>query len=267
MPRKGLTFDDVVAMTAKRPDVEEYVWYRTRALRAGKLSFARLKEDGTSLVLLVDGDDAKEAVLAANPRVFFTTPHYDGYPYVLVRLGEAKRSDLAPLLESIWEIAARPKPPRGSSIKRGVAAKATKTAEPAKTAKSATAAKTGETAKVAKEQPPFARVHAIVARIPRGKVLTYGQISKAIDGRLTPVGVGWALRAVPEGALPWHRVVNAQGGISTDAEHHGLQRALLEAEGVAFGADLRVDLARYGWKVSPEPARTDRAARSRRPRA
>ena len=69
-----------------------------------------------------------------------------------------------------------------------------------------------------------------------------------IDRRLTPVGVGWAIRAAGEGAIPWQRVVNGRGGISTDGEHPGLQRAMLEAEGVAFGRDGTIDLARYGWR-------------------
>jgi methylated-DNA-protein-cysteine methyltransferase-like protein len=93
----------------------------------------------------------------------------------------------------------------------------------------------------------FARVHAWVAKIPRGRVATYGQISELVDGRVTPVGVGWALRAGGH-ALPWHRVVNASGGISTDAEAPGRQRALLVAEGVRFGPDGRVDLARHQWR-------------------
>jgi len=93
----------------------------------------------------------------------------------------------------------------------------------------------------------FARVHAWVARIPRGKVATYGQLSELIDGRLSPVGVGWALRAAgPE--LPWHRVVNKLGGISTESESPGRQRTLLTAEGVRFDADGRIDLAKYGWR-------------------
>src|SRR5262245_14242305 len=62
------------------------------------------------------------------------------------------------------------------------------------------------------EAPPFERVQALVRRIPRGKVATYGQLSRMIDGRLTPVGVGWAIRAAPEGSIPWQRVVNAKGG-------------------------------------------------------
>lgn len=102
--------------------------------------------------------------------------------------------------------------------------------------------------KAAKVVPPFQRVWAIILRIPRGRVATYGQISDLIDRRLTPVGVGWAIRAAPESALPWQRVVNASGGISTDREHPGLQRAMLEAEGVRFEKDGTIDLDRYGWR-------------------
>ncbi len=95
---------------------------------------------------------------------------------------------------------------------------------------------------------PFERVWALVKRIPRGRVATYGQLSRRIGARLTPVGVGWAIRAAPPGALPWQRVVNATGGISTDREHPGVQRALLEEEGVGFTAEGKVDLVRYGWR-------------------
>lgn len=111
-------------------------------------------------------------------------------------------------------------------------------------------ARVGRKATVRDEQGPgpFERVWAIVLRVPRGRVVTYGQISELIDRRLTPVGVGWAIRAVPEGALPWQRVVNARGGISTDPAHPGLQRAMLEAEGVRFRADGTIDLTRYGWR-------------------
>jgi methylated-DNA-protein-cysteine methyltransferase-like protein len=95
---------------------------------------------------------------------------------------------------------------------------------------------------------PFEKVWTILQRVPRGRVVTYGQISEMIDGRLTPVGVGWAIRAAPEGALPWHRVVNAKGRISTDREHPGLQRKLLEKEGVRFDAEGGIDLSRFQWR-------------------
>jgi methylated-DNA-protein-cysteine methyltransferase-like protein len=93
---------------------------------------------------------------------------------------------------------------------------------------------------------PFADVQALVKRIPRGKVATYGQLSAWVDGRLTPIGVSWALRA---GGLdlPWHRVVSSSGRLSTEREHPGEQRARLEAEGVQF-RDGAIDLLRYGWQ-------------------
>ncbi len=99
-----------------------------------------------------------------------------------------------------------------------------------------------------KEPSPFARVQALVKRIPKGRVATYGQLSRLIGGRLTPVGVGWAIRAAAEGTIPWQRVVNASGGISTEHEHEDLQRAMLESEGVRFDGEGRIDLARYGWR-------------------
>jgi methylated-DNA-protein-cysteine methyltransferase-like protein len=111
----------------------------------------------------------------------------------------------------------------------------------------ATRTKKAPQKRAVKEEPPFARVWRLVRRIPRGRVATYGQLSDWIDRRLTPVGIGWAIRAASED-IPWHRVVNARGGISTDAEHPGLQRAMLEAEGVRFDADGCIDLSRFGWK-------------------
>jgi methylated-DNA-protein-cysteine methyltransferase-like protein len=102
-----------------------------------------------------------------------------------------------------------------------------------------------------KEAPadgPFQRVWAIVRRIPRGRVATYGQLSEMIDRRLTPVGIGWAIRAAGPGSIPWHRVVNSRGGISTDKEHPGLQRRKLEAEGLHFDTEGQVDLERAGWR-------------------
>ncbi len=95
---------------------------------------------------------------------------------------------------------------------------------------------------------PFERVHALVNRIPRGRVATYGQLSRLIARRLTPVGIGWALRAAPEDAIPWHRVVNAQGRVSTDDQNPGLQRAMLESEGVTFDDEGEIDLAKFQWK-------------------
>ena len=89
----------------------------------------------------------------------------------------------------------------------------------------------------------------LVRRIPRGRVMTYGQISQVLASRLSPVAVGWMLHRCPDD-VPWHRVVNASGGCSTDRLHdlpQGLQRALLEEEGVEFRLNGTLDLEVYRW--------------------
>ena len=98
----------------------------------------------------------------------------------------------------------------------------------------------------------FKEVYRIVARIPRGRVATYGQISRMLDGRYSPKFVGWALHATPEGYpdIPWHRVVNARGGISTRqvlGYAPDLQKQLLIAEGITFDEQDRCDLGVYQW--------------------
>jgi methylated-DNA-protein-cysteine methyltransferase-like protein len=93
----------------------------------------------------------------------------------------------------------------------------------------------------------FARVHQLVAKIPRGRVATYGQLSELIGGRLSALAIGWALRASPQ-PLPWHRVVNSRGTISTDNQVPGRQRQLLEAEGVEFDVAGVIDLKRFQWR-------------------
>jgi methylated-DNA-protein-cysteine methyltransferase related protein len=94
----------------------------------------------------------------------------------------------------------------------------------------------------------YQRVYEVVARVPRGRVVTYGQIARALGLPQGARAVGWALRQCPA-ELPWQRVVNAQGGLSKGdhPEHIPLQRALLEEEGVSFDLEGRVDLTVYGW--------------------
>jgi methylated-DNA-protein-cysteine methyltransferase-like protein len=96
-----------------------------------------------------------------------------------------------------------------------------------------------------------ARIYAVVKRIPRGRVATYGQVATlaGLDGHARQVG--YALHDLPPRSnLPWHRVINAKGEISprSAGDSHELQRMLLEAEGVAFSLDGRVELKRYRWK-------------------
>ncbi len=101
----------------------------------------------------------------------------------------------------------------------------------------------------------FTAVYALVRRIPRGRVMTYGQISALLGGRLSPVAVGWAMHGCPPD-VPWHRVVNASGGCSTERLPDippGMQQELLRREGVRFRADGTLDLERLRWtpKLSP----------------
>jgi methylated-DNA-protein-cysteine methyltransferase-like protein len=97
----------------------------------------------------------------------------------------------------------------------------------------------------------FHQVYRVVRLIPPGKVATYGQIAVLLGHPRAARTVGWALHALPEGSdVPWHRVINARGRISTSCWEHDadLQRRRLEAEGIAFGPDDRVDLKVYRWE-------------------
>lgn len=95
----------------------------------------------------------------------------------------------------------------------------------------------------------YLRIYAVVRQIPRGRVATYGQIA-AIVGDCTPRMVGYAMAAVPPGSdVPWQRVINAQGKISLRADGGGAseQRSRLEAEGIHFDGEGRVNLRRMQW--------------------
>lgn len=95
----------------------------------------------------------------------------------------------------------------------------------------------------------YTRIHAVVARIPRGRVSSYGRIAK-LAGGCGARQVGYALSALSEGSdIPWQRVVNSEGGISrrSGSDSHRLQRWMLEDEGIHFGPDGRIDLGRFGW--------------------
>jgi methylated-DNA-protein-cysteine methyltransferase related protein len=97
------------------------------------------------------------------------------------------------------------------------------------------------------------RVYAIVAEIPFGHVTTYGRIAAALGKPRNARMVGWALHDAPDG-LPYHRVINRVGVLSAGIAfgHPDQTRALLEAEGVPFIEQYRVDLAKCLWTPSSE---------------
>lgn len=115
---------------------------------------------------------------------------------------------------------------------------------------------------IAAAQPRWAAIWRVVARIPRGRVVTYGQVAElaGLPGRAREVGYALAALAA-DARIPWQRVVNARGEVSPRRDFDGAprQRLRLEEEGVRFDAAGRIDLARYRWR--PAAARGPRARR------
>jgi hypothetical protein len=94
------TWATVKRLGKKLPEVEESTWFDTPSLKIRKRSFVRLKEEGV-IVVLVDLDE-KEALLRAEPDVFWQTPHYEGYPAMLVHLDAISDDELSEVLTESW---------------------------------------------------------------------------------------------------------------------------------------------------------------------
>jgi len=98
----------------------------------------------------------------------------------------------------------------------------------------------------------FERIHAVIKRIPKGKVATYGQIARLAGLPRHARQVGFALAALKDGArLPWQRVVNAAGTVSPREHPNSRERqaAMLEREGVVLDARGRISLPDFQWKA------------------
>ncbi len=96
----------------------------------------------------------------------------------------------------------------------------------------------------------YTRIYDVVRRIPRGRVATYGQIAAIAGLPGHARQVGYALHSLSDGSdVPWQRVINAKGEVSPRATPgwDGLQRQVLEDEGVEFDARGRVNLRRCRW--------------------
>jgi hypothetical protein len=87
------------------PEVEAGTSYGTPSWRVRGKFFARLRDDNTVLVAKVDKGE-KELLMQAEPEIFFQTPHYEGYGYVLVRLAAIEEDELAEVVEDAWRLAA-----------------------------------------------------------------------------------------------------------------------------------------------------------------
>ena len=101
-------------------------------------------------------------------------------------------------------------------------------------------------------QGRYQRIWNVVRRIPPGRVATYGQVAALAQLPGHARLVGYALHALPEhSTVPWHRVINTAGKLSLGRGVPGgdlRQRFLLEGEGVAFDAQGKVSLQRFGWR-------------------
>lgn len=95
-------------------------------------------------------------------------------------------------------------------------------------------------------------IYAVVSRIPKGRVATYGQVAmlSGLPGQARLAG--YALHALPNSTrVPWHRVVNAKGEISPRSQTYSMdipQRLLLEAEAVVFDDRGRISLRLFQWR-------------------
>ena len=125
--------------------------------------------------------------------------------------------------------------------------------------------------RVGREAPPprtgssYPRIYAVVTRIPRGRVATYGQVAAVAGMPHAPRVAGYALHALPESSpVPWHRVVAAGGRLSLgklDPSSAMTQRMRLEHEGVRFDGRGCVDMEQFLWQ--PRSRERSRGVRSR----
>jgi methylated-DNA-protein-cysteine methyltransferase related protein len=112
----------------------------------------------------------------------------------------------------------------------------------------------------------YAEFYAVVRRIPRGRVLTYGQVAELAGHPGSARAAGAAMRASTGQGLPWQRVVGSHArGQAKIAIHDpiggSIQRALLEDEGITFTAAGYIPLSRYGATTAPRPRRAPRRRR------
>lgn len=96
-----VTLETVRQLALALPGVEEGLSYGTPAFRVRGKFFARLREDGESLVVKIDFDE-REILMLADPQTFYITDHYRNYPAMLVRLSVVRPEVLSGLLEDAW---------------------------------------------------------------------------------------------------------------------------------------------------------------------
>ena len=97
------SWDTVRELVAELPGAEEGTSYGTPAFKVRGKLFARLREDGETLVVFTDWDE-REALTQSEPETFFITPHYENHPMVLIRLPKVDGTELSELLTESWRL-------------------------------------------------------------------------------------------------------------------------------------------------------------------
>jgi methylated-DNA-protein-cysteine methyltransferase related protein len=106
-------------------------------------------------------------------------------------------------------------------------------------------------------------VYDLVKRIPRGRVITYGQLAKALKLRGGARTAGRAMAACPSGqGVPWHRVVGAGGALLIREPYASLQRKLLESEGLELAEKRVQNFTTKVWTAVKGSARKPQSKRS-----
>jgi hypothetical protein len=104
------TEEDVRTIALSLPGTTEGQSYQTPSYKVAGKGFLRLRTEAEGgLVVFVSDMGEKEALLTSNPKAFFTTPHYDGWPIVLVNLDEVDHDELRELITDSWLIKAPPR--------------------------------------------------------------------------------------------------------------------------------------------------------------
>ncbi len=102
----AVTEDDVRRLALSLPATAEKPSYGTPGFRVKDKLFARVRDEGDVLVVWCSDLGEKEALIASEPKKFFTTPHYDGHPTVLVRFAAVDQDEMRELLTEAWRIRA-----------------------------------------------------------------------------------------------------------------------------------------------------------------
>ena len=101
------TEDDVRRIALSLPETTEKPWFNTPGFRVKDKGFLRIRTEAEGdLVVFVSDLGEKDALLASDPAKFFTTPHYDGYPAVLVDLAAIDVDELRELITDSWRLKA-----------------------------------------------------------------------------------------------------------------------------------------------------------------